>query len=229
MIVTGKSRRGLEFGAAVLLSGLVAGCGGSNPKTALPQPPAMPTTTAAWSPDKTVQRVRDLEREAAAFADDSHKLPGQNAAEHAKLVQQLFTDLLHTFPLLSNPAEDRPLAQRMMVIDNARALLGAGGDTSIEPAIETGFRAAFAALADISHYDGFESAEVGPLLDHLSAILTRMERERDASVHRVDVSDAADQTSQIISKLSAAISGKVTAQPATGPSTAPISAPAAHP
>ncbi len=210
-----KARR--QFGIAMAFL-LISGCGPSHPAKVLPQPPTTQRSNI-WNTDKTVRRVRDLSREADNLASDSKLLPGGDAAEHSRLVQRIFTDVLQILPLLADPGEDRVLAQRMSIIQNSRAQLAAGSrELAVEPTIDTALRAAGAALADISHGDNYQQADLGPLLDKLSAQINRLDLERDPALHRIDVSDTVDMISQVVSKLAATLSARMTAeQPTTKP------------
>jgi hypothetical protein len=95
------------------------------------------------------------------------------------------------------------------------------------PIIDTALRAAWAQLADLSHSDGFEQADVGPTLDSLLAKINKLDEVRGPALHRVDVTEVVDQISQVVSKLSAALAGKLAA--AKGPDAAqpPATQPAA--
>jgi len=218
MSIVGVSRPRAGWPVVVVAGLLMTGCVPNGGKSTLPQPPA--TAAANHWTDDGPRRVRALEAAATVLADDAKQLPGHDAAEHSKLVQRVFSDLLTVLPLLANAGSDRVLAQRMTIIQSSRAqLAGAAPDISIEPAIETGLRAASAALSDISHGDAYESADVGAVLDKLSAQVNLMERERDANLHRVDVAESVDLASQIVSKLAAALGGKLAAEPATAPTT----------
>jgi hypothetical protein len=198
---------------------LLTGCGPSQPHNkVLPQPPAT-QHSFIWNTDKTLERVRNLSREADNLASDAKLLPGNDGTEHSRLMQRVFSDVLQTLPLLANPGEDRVMAQRMTIIQTSRAQLATGSrELAMEPAIDTALRAAGAALADISHGDNYEQADLGALLDKLSAQINRLDLERDPSLHRIDVADAVDLISQVVSKLAATLSARMAVeQPTTKP------------
>jgi hypothetical protein len=221
---------------------LLLGC--TPKKPALPQPP--PPKADRWGTEATLRRVKDLGREADNLAADSQLLPGHDAADHSRIMQRVFTDLLQTLSLLGNPVTDRKLALELTTIQTARAQLASGStQLRVEPAIDTGLRTADEALADISHNDDLEQADIGPLLDKLLAQISRLDfSEQDAALHRVDVAEVVDTMSQVVSKLAASLSARMTveqpvapapptvppatrpAPPATEPSTPPASAPA---
>jgi hypothetical protein len=207
-----------------LASLLLAGCTPKgNAKRVLPQPPPA-RDNDRWIAE-TAKRVRDLEHESERLAEDARTLPGQNAAEHSRIMQKIFGDYLRILPLLANPASDRVLAQRMSIIDNSRAqLAGAAPNLAVEPAIDTALRAAAAALGDISHTENYQQADVGQTLDKISAKNNQLDTERDSNLHRVDVAETVDLSSQVVSKLAAAIGGKLSGSPA--PATQPAAPPA---
>lgn len=201
--------------AAMLLTGCATHDAG---KAALPQPP--PEKSSLTPHADPASRVRALEQQSAQLSQDAHRLPGRDSAEHSRVMQQIFTDLLQTLPLLSDPSSDRVLAQRLSIIQNSRAQLAADStQLSIEPAIDTGLRSASAAVADISHGDGYQQADLGPLLDKLSAQVNRLDVERDSDLHRIDTADAIDSLSQLVGKLAAVLGGRLTVEHTEGPAT----------
>lgn len=202
-----RSAACLGTSAAIML----LGCGPKKAPTLVTPPPPITNPRPAASSDVAV-RVRNLSRESDNLADDSRKLPGRDAGEHRKLMARVLTDLSQTLPLLGDPAQDRVLAQRLTVIQNSRAQLEHGStELSAEPTIDTGLRAASAALADLSHSDYYDQAELGPLLDKLSAQIDKLDLDH-GPLHSVDVADAVDQTSQIVSKMAAALGERVAAE-----------------
>jgi hypothetical protein len=208
----------------MLAGSLVPGCGPA-PAKVLPQPPAT-QHSIVWDTEKNLKRVRDLSREAENLATDDKLLPGSDAADHSRLMQRIFTDLLQTLPLLADPGENRVLAQRLAIIQNSRALLANGPrDLAVDPTIDTALRAAQGALADISHSDNYEQADLAAPLDKLSAQINRLDYERDPALHRVDVADTVDVISQIVSKLAATLSARMAVEQPTTATTKPTTKP----
>jgi hypothetical protein len=193
----------------------------SKPTAVLPQPPAI-RPSAIWSPDAVTRRVRELSRCADNLSSDAKLLPGRDAADHERIMQRIFSDLLQTLPLLADPRDDRGVAMKLKTIQDARSKLANGTkDLAIEPIIDGGLSAAGAALADISQGEEFRQADLGALLDKLSAQLNRQEVERRDNLHRVDVADAVDQISLLISKMAASLSSRIAAEAPTIPTSQP--------
>ncbi len=217
MNVTRMSRTILKCGTALSATWLLCGC---TPKgethSSLPQPPATRAAATFFNEKAPAQRLAEMQKAATALAEDSKPLPGNDEPTHSRLIQQVFADLANTLASLGNPTTDRILNQRIAILQTSRAQLGSGSsDLAIEPAIDTGLRAAQMALADLSHADAFAGADVGPILDQLSAQLSRLDLERDASLHRLDVAQSVDLMNQVVAKLTAAFSGQVSpAEPA---------------
>lgn len=202
------------------------GCLPREGKNALPQPP--PPAHPFGNPNANpAERVRLLSKNAATLGYDAQALPGGSAADHSGIMQRVFTDLLQILPLLGNPDNDRVLAQRLSIIQSARAQLSSGNpELSVDPIIDTALRAASAALADLSHTDGLEEAKVAPLLDKLSAQINRLDLERDPDLHRVDVAVAVDLCSQVVDQFAATLSSRFAAeQPVAVPTTNPAQGP----
>ncbi|MDB5332947.1 MAG: hypothetical protein JWP03_4098 [Phycisphaerales bacterium] len=204
---------------AALSAAILAGCAKQAPT--IVAPPPKPNPPPAATNDITV-RVHELARAADALANDSRQLPGQGDT-HRKLMHDVFGDLSRVLPLLHGPQPDGVFKNRMVSIENSRALLGSGPPgMSVEPAIDTGLGAAQAALADIARTSYYEQADLGPLLDKLSAKINGLDLVR-GPLHQVDVASAVDLTSQIVNKMTAVLTERVSEQSA--PSTAPATAP----
>jgi hypothetical protein len=210
----------------ILMAGMLLG--GCTPKGKNSLPPVagtvmgsgtMKQSTDRWGTDAAKKRVRDLSIEAKTLGDDAKMLPGRDAADHSSKMQGVFTHLLQALPLLQNPDDNRILAQRLTIIETARARLASGAaDLAMSPTIDTALRAADAALADISHGDNFEQADFADVFDKLSARINRLDVEHDPSLHRVDVADVVDLISQVVSKMAATLSAKLGVEsPATQP------------
>ena len=175
MIVVRVSRTKPGTCIGIMAAGmLLAGCGPTK-KPLLPQPPAVHVDR--WGTEAAIQRVKNLSREADNLTADSHQLPGRDAADHSRIMQRIFTDLIQTLTLMGTPGDDRVLAQRITIIQTSRASLAGGApDLRVEPTIDTALRAAVAAaLADLSHTDAFEQTDLGTDLDTLSAYLARLD------------------------------------------------------
>ncbi|MDB5174476.1 MAG: hypothetical protein JWO87_81 [Phycisphaerales bacterium] len=213
--------KGRILAGAALAGVLLAGCAKQAP-TIVPPPPK-PNPQPAATSDVAV-RVRELGREAEALAGDSGQLPGQGD-DHRRLMHRVFDDLARVLPLLHGPQPDGVFKNRMVSIENSRALLSNSPQgLSIEPAIDTGLGAAQAALADIARTSYYEQADLGPLLDKLSAKINGLDLVR-GPLHQVDAASAVDLTSQIVSKMAAVLAERVSSQ--SPPTTAPATAPAA--
>jgi hypothetical protein len=193
----------------------------------LPQPPAT-RPVDRWGTNAAIERVRALGRESDNLAADEKELPGRDAADHSRIMQRIFTDLLQILPLMGDANQDRVLKLRMAVIQTARADLASGAAAlRIEPTIDNALRNAIAALSDLSHTDSFEEADVAKDLDSLSASLNPLDQsERSPAMHRVDVTETVDLISKLVSKMSASLSARLTVeQPGTGPAAAPSTQP----
>ncbi|MDB5354566.1 MAG: hypothetical protein JWN24_1019 [Phycisphaerales bacterium] len=211
------SGQGRKLAGATLAAALLAGCAKQAP-TIVPAPKPNPQPQAA---SDIAVRVRDLGHEAESLANDSSQLPAQGD-EHRRVMARVFGDLSRVLPLLHGPQPDGVFKNRMVSIENSRALLGSGPQgLAIEPAIDTGLGAAQAALADIARTSYYEQADLGPLLDKLSAKINALDLVR-GPLHQVDAASAVDLTSQIVSKMAAVLAERVSSQ--TAPSTAPATA-----
>jgi hypothetical protein len=191
-----------------------------------------------WGTAASARRIRELGREADNLAADARLLPGHDAADHSRIVQRVFTDLLQILPLLESPAGNRVLAQRLTIIQTSRAKLTSGStELAMAPTIDTALQAADAALADISHGDSFAEADFRTELDTLSAKIDHLDFEKEPSLHRVDVAEVVDLMSQVVSKMAATLSARLTvespgtqpAAPTTAPTTQPAAAPTTKP
>ena len=217
-----------RFGIVMAGLPLIAGCTTPKAKTALPQPPAT-QVSRAWKPDAVTVRVRDLAREADNLAADARQLPGKDGPDHVRIMRRVLTDLSEVLRLLSNPVEDPRLRLQLTEIENARAKLSNNSsELEVEPIINTALRTASGALADISHGENFSQADLGPMLDELSARLNRLDLERNPGLHRVDVADAVELTSQVVSKFAATLTARFAAEQPAGPTSQP-SGPATNP
>ena len=198
----------------IIMAGLLSAAGCVHPPASLllPTPPAT-RSSPIWSSDAVTEHVRNLSREVDTLASDAKMLPGNDAVDHARIMQRVFADLRNTLPLLGNPVNDRALAQRLITLDEARSRLAAApSEGNTESIIDEGLRNAAAALADVSRGDNFEQVNIGESLDKLSASLDRLDLERSA-IHRVDVADTVDQITAVVSKLATSLSARMTVGP----------------
>lgn len=205
---------GIVLSAGMLL---LTGCPQTQTPSSQPASQSAQPKTMSQGMSHATDRIHNLSLEAEHLTADAQQLPGHDSAEHSRLMQRVLVDLLQTLPLLADSSEDRVLQQRLSIIQTSRATLANSAGLAIEPTIDNALRAAGAALADVSHADGYEQADVGPSLDKLSAQLNRLDLSRDPNLHRVDVAAAVDLVSEIVNKLAAALSGRLTAAPATKP------------
>lgn len=222
----------------IVLAGLLltTGCVPAKSTSALPQAPA--TGPSLSGSDAITRRLSSLGRESDNLASDAKLLPGRDAPDHVRIMQRIFADLLNTLPLLAEPGDNPRLSLHLDSIRASSAQLAKGSaELRIEPVIDTALREAGAALLDISDsYKLIDPAsgegEIGPALDKLSAEFSRLDVERNADLHRVDVAEAVDQINLVVSKLATTLSRRLTAeQPGGAPATQPAApaSPASQP
>jgi outer membrane murein-binding lipoprotein Lpp len=208
---------------------LLSGCA-PKAKPMLPQPP--PIQADPWGTVATGRRIHQLAKDATQLASDAHALQGDHtAAEHSRIVQRVFTDLLAILPRLQSLEDNRPLAEKLRIIQDARAQLASGSaDISMLPTIDGALRAADDALADISRGDNFQEADYHEQFDIMRAQINNLDFVHDPPLHRVDVTQIINIMSQVVAKMSDSLSARLTAEtPATQPETQPETQPATQP
>ena len=206
------------FVALALLS--PSGCAKQHP-TLPPPPAAQPNPPPRMAADVGT-RVQTLDRLADSFARLSNQLPGGSVDEHRALMSQVFAQLQEILPMLDGPSPGAEFRQQMQVISDAQAELATGPkDLSPEPTIDTGLRAARDVLANIAHSAFYESGDLTPRFDQLSAKLNELDTVR-GPLHQVEVGEAVATISQIITKMSHILGQRLSEQnPATQNAPAP--------
>lgn len=197
------------IGAGVLLTGCAP-----KQKPTLVTPPRVANPQPKAATDLNV-RVSELSGASGQLANDSKQLPGRDDAEHRRIMSRVFDDLLKALPLLGDPQQNRVLRMQMSSIQNSRAQLQYGStDLSVEPSINTALRSAAAALGDISHAHYYDQTALGPMFDKLSAQINRLDLDH-GPLHQLDVAEAVDQLSKVVTHMAAALTDRVKSTAAT--------------
>src|SRR5438874_6338944 len=183
-----SSKRRASMSASALVAGVaLLGCAKTAPTKVAPPPPPNPQAEVAADPNA---RVHELARKAEHFASDSHTLPGNTADQHRQIVHQLFSALSEILPLLAGPEPGLVFRQQLATLQGANDQLANGSaQLSMEPAIDTGLRAATSALQGIAREGYYEQADLTPLFEKLRAKLNDLDTVH-GSAHMVVVTEA---------------------------------------
>ncbi|HEY2585022.1 MAG TPA: hypothetical protein VGI81_04565 [Tepidisphaeraceae bacterium] len=209
--------------------GVVGGCAPKTQTTIAPPPPR-PNPPPQVAADPTV-RVQTLDRLADEYARTSNDLPGDNAAEHRKLMSQVFAQLEEILPILEGPNPGAEFRQQLQVVRDAQAELSTGPqDLSPEPTIDTGLRAARDVLSSTAQHGFYDQSSLTPMFDQLTAKINQLDTVR-GPLHQVVAGEAVGLSSQIISKMADTMThrlaqeqqGQPPANPTTEPATSPSS------
>lgn len=164
----------------------------------------------AFDPDALDAAVASLEQSARA-------LPGRTADAHREAVHAYFGAMLEVLPMLEGPEPTGAFRQQVRTLQGARDRLAPGaGGSSVEPAIDTGLRAASAALNRIGQGEEFAGASMQGMLEKLDETVGELDRVR--SVGRPYVAaDAAMLSAQVVRQMADRLAGRATDTPATVP------------
>src|SRR5438067_2176957 len=142
-------RRFLLLSAAGLIA---AGCATKNNTTVgqKAKDTQQPGPQQAQLAGDATGRVRDIISKVGILQQSTEPLPGANDAEHRKLMETCFGNLLQVFPLLEGEYQSGEFRQGMRILDSSRQQLASGSkDLAIEPTIGQGMRATLRLLVDV--------------------------------------------------------------------------------
>ena len=188
---------------SLLAATLFLGCAPKT-ETTLEPPPAEPNPQPQLASDAR-ERVKELTARAQEYADSAKKLPGPNEqADRALLVNQ-FSLLAQMLPALNGPQMAGDFRQQLRIIDSTRAQLASTApDLSIEPAVDTGLRAAHQALAGIAQRNFSDIPDAGKSLDAMRAKVQELDTV-SGPIHRLVAAQTIQASADAITKMTAAL------------------------
>jgi len=161
--------------------------------------------------------VQTLGRLADTLARTSNQLPGQDSADHRRLMAYVFGQLEEILPNLAGPNPGGEFREQLQIIRDSQGELATGPqDLSPEPTIDTGLRAARDALAATAQAGFYSRADLTPLFDQLGAKINNLDTVR-GPLHQLVAGEAVGLISQIISKMADVIGQRLAVQNAAGP------------
>lgn len=217
----------LALTAALACIGVESGCAPKAQPTIAP-PPARPNPPPQVAADPTA-RVQALDRLAEQYAQTSNDLPGDSAAQHRKLMSQVFAQLEEILPILEGPSPGAEFRQQLQVVRDAQAELATGPqDLSPEPTIDTGLRATRDVLASTAQGGFYDQSSLTPLFDQFTAKINQLDTVR-GPLHQVVAGEAVGLSSQIITKMADTMTHRLAqeqqSQPPANATTEPATVP----
>lgn len=223
--VAAAAAAGLAPALAALLVALPAG--GCRPKTE-PTLQEMPTATEVdpevpqgdYRAEALDGLVESLEQKASA-------LPGRDVDDHRRQMHALFGDVVQVLPILEGPEPSGAFRQQLRTVEAARDRLDPeAGNPAVEPTIDAGLRATYAALSSIGRDEPYVGQKMAALLSELGAKIDELDAVR--SVGRPYVTaDAVKQVAGVARHMADVLGGRATDTPATGPTEPPLVPPGA--
>jgi hypothetical protein len=179
-------------------------------QTTMEKPPEVNPAPAVEA--SAAVRVNELTGMAQRFAETAGQLPGNSTEEHAKIMQQVFAELVQILPTLVGPSPGGEFRQRLRVVESSRAQLATGSKSlAPEPTVDTGLRAVSAALNDIGRGSFYTQAQLGDLLDQLGKRVDELDTSRGPS-HQQAAGTAVGLASQIVTKMADVLEGRLEQQ-----------------
>jgi hypothetical protein len=166
--------------------------------------------------------VQTLSRLADTYGRTSNELPGDNPAEHRRIMAEIFAQLQEILPILEGPNPGAEFRQQLQVVRDAQAELASGPqDLSPEPMIDTGLRAGRDALSSIAQASYYDQTSLTPLFGKFSEKINELDTVR-GPLHQVVTGEAVALSSQIVSSMADTLSRRLADQtPTSAPTTAP--------
>jgi hypothetical protein len=171
----------------------------------------------AYNPEQLDSLVESIEQKA-------HALPGRGDQAHRQAMASVFEDLIQVLPILEGPEPSGAFRQQLRTLENARDRLASGANgAGAEPAIDTGLRAANAALAGIAKDEEVGGQTLDAMMKKLQAKVDELDDVR--SVGRPYVAaDATVLMAQAIRQMSDRATGRATDTPVEMPAAAEAAA-----
>jgi len=212
---------------AVLSCIVAAGCAkNARPSAAATLPASQPSISASSAADI---RVGEISRLSEDYASLSQQLPGRTSEEYRQVMRNVFDQLDQILSLLTDPRSDLVFRQHLMVLEDARAQLGASPpEATVDPTSDTGLRSAYNALSEITHDKDFADEDFTAPLADMKTRLDELDTVQGLT-HQVVVGEAVAASSVIVSKMAELLSSRIVTLPTSEASTLPTSAPASEP
>jgi hypothetical protein len=191
------------FAPLILATLVFFGCAPKT-ETTLEHPPAEPNPQPQLASDAR-ERVKELMARAQEYAESAKKLPGPNEqADRAFLLNQ-FSLLAQILPALNGPQMTGDFRQQLRIIDSTRAqLANTAPDLSIEPAVDTGLRAAHHAVAGIAQRNFTDVPDASKSLDAMRAKVQELDAV-SGPIHRLVAAQAIQASAEAITQMTAAL------------------------
>jgi hypothetical protein len=191
------------FAPLILAALFFLGCAPKSQTTL--QPPATEPNPQPQLASDARERVKELAARAQEYEQNAKNLPGPNEqADRALLVNQ-FSLLSQILPALNGPQMSGDFRQQLRIIDSTRAQLASTSqDLSIEPAVDTGLRAAHHALEGIAQRNFTDVPEVNKSLDAMRAKVQELDAV-SGPIHRLVAAQAIQASAEAITKMTTAL------------------------
>ena len=205
--------------SATVLAALAVGCAPTQPTVA--QKPLLPPEPQLAA--NVQQRVRDLDERVTALAEQSQQLPGHTEEDFRTGMESSFGDLSRILSILQGTTQSGEFRQQLRIVDSTRAELASGSqDLASEPTVDTGLRATYRALSNLTDLSFTEDKDqLNPTLDLLRGKLNELDNVH-GPMHRVVAAEALDLTTQAVRQMAQSLQERVGLPPAaTQPTTQP--------
>src|SRR5207248_8303619 len=170
----------------------------------LEAPPIEPNPQPQLAGDAR-ERVKELTARAQEYEQNAKSLPGPNEQAHRAQLAAQFSLLAQILPALNGPEMSGDFRQQLRIIDSTRAqLANTAPDLSIEPAVDTGLRAAHHALAGIAQRNFTDTPDAGKSLDAMRAKVQELDTV-SGPIHRLVTAQAIQASADAITKMTAAL------------------------
>lgn len=217
------------IGLAPAWAALLALPGGGCGRKSEPTMEEMPTATEAEpAVPEGHFRAEALDELAVSLDAKVARLPGRDAAEQRQRMHAVLGDVIQVLPILEGPEPSSAFRQQLRTVETARARLNseAGDPAVVEPAIETGLRATYAALLSIGRDEPYVGQTMAGNLQQLGTMIDELDSVR--SVGRpYAAADVARQIAGTVRHMADVVAGRVTDTPTTGPMELPTVLPGA--
>ena len=213
------------YATLTVIAVLMIGCAKKNTATMDAKAPANPQPQMNNS---VPQRVDELKGLAGQFDELSRRLPGRDENEHRAVMAEVFARLAEMLPMLQGPDPSGAFRVQLRTIEDARQRLSnPASNLAFEPTIDSGLRAAAAALSTITRETFYAGENVADEIDRLNAMLPQLDAVR-GPFHRLVVKDVVHHLAAVMTHMSEIYGYRLqeqnpimptNAEPATAPAT----------